>query len=175
MVGRKLISAIVTLIAITALAGSALAQNQQDKQAVAADQGFFVHKPEQLKWQPAPAALPPGAQVAVLRGDPTKPGIFTMRLKFPAGYVVMPHWHTQDEHITVISGELKIGMGDKANRTETTSVLPGSLMVMPKTHHHFGYFDKETVLQLHGISPWVVNYINPADDPRNSKAGETKK
>src|SRR5690349_23676333 len=90
------------------------------------DKAFIVHKPDQLQWQPAPAALPKGAQVAVLRGDPTKPGIFTMRLKFPAGYVVNPHWHTQDEHITVISGELKIGMGDKANRSETTSVMPGS-------------------------------------------------
>jgi quercetin dioxygenase-like cupin family protein len=92
-----------------------------------------------------------------------------MRLKFPAGYVVNSHWHTQDEHITVISGELKIGMGDQPSRLETTSVLPGSLMVMPKTHHHFAYFDKETVLQLHGISPWVVNYVNPKDDPRNKK------
>jgi quercetin dioxygenase-like cupin family protein len=164
MTHRILTSATGALIFAVALTVAAHAQ----------DTTFIVHKPDQLKWQPAPASLPPGAQVAVLRGDPTKPGIFTMRLKFPAGYVVMPHWHTQDEHITVISGELKIGMGDKANRAETTSVLPGSLMVMPKTHHHFGYFDKETVLQLHGISPWVVNYINPADDPRNSKAGETK-
>jgi mannose-6-phosphate isomerase-like protein (cupin superfamily) len=133
------------------------------------DKGFIVHKPDQLKWQPAPAALPKGAEVAVLRGDPTKPGIFTMRLKFPAGYVVSPHWHTQDEHVTVISGEMKIGMGDKPSRSETTSVAPGSLMVMPATHHHFAFFDKETVLQLHGIAPWVVNYVNPKDDPRLNK------
>lgn len=137
--------------------------------ACAQDSAFIVHKPDQLDWRPAPASLPPGAQVAVLRGDPTQPGLFTMRLKFPAGYVVMPHWHTNDEHVTVISGELKIGMGDKAGREKTTLVLPGSLMVMPKTHRHFAYFDKETVLQLHGISPWVVNYVNPADDPRLKK------
>ena len=143
--------------------------------ARAQDPAFIVHQPEQLKWQPAPAALPPGAQVAVLRGDPTKPGIFTMRLKFPAGYVVNPHWHTNDEHVTVISGELKIGMGDRGSRSETTSVLPGSLMVMPATHRHFGYFDQETVLQLHGISPWVVNYVNPADDPRITPAGSSQK
>jgi mannose-6-phosphate isomerase-like protein (cupin superfamily) len=152
----------LNMLALLAMAFVLSAKAQDDK-------GFIVHNPDKLAWRPAPASLPRGAQVAVLRGDPTKPGIFTMRLKFPAGYVVNPHWHTQDEHVTVISGEMKIGMGDKPSRSETTSVTPGSLMVMPATHHHFAFFDKETVLQLHGIAPWVVNYVNAADDPRSKK------
>ncbi len=129
----------------------------------------FVHVPEKLAWKDAPVSLPKGAQVAVLRGDPAQPGLFTMRLKFPAGYIVSPHWHTADEHVTVISGTLYIGAGEKYSAREVEAIRPGTLMVMPATHRHFAHFREETVLQLHGLGPWVVNYVNPADDPRNMK------
>ena len=90
-----------------------------------------------------------------------------MRLKFPAGYIVSPHWHTQDEHVTVISGALLLGVGEMYDASEVETLTPGTLMVMPATHRHFARFDQETVLQLHGMGPWIVNYVNPADDPRN--------
>jgi hypothetical protein len=127
-----------------------------------------IHYPDRIGWKDAPVSLPEGAHVAVLRGDPTKPGLFTMRLKFPAGYIVSPHWHTADEHVTVLTGVLYIGMGERFNRSETRAVGSNSLMVMPKTQPHFAYFDEETILQLHGMGPWVVNYVNPADDPRSN-------
>lgn len=127
----------------------------------------LIFNPETIVWKDAPPSLPKGAMVAVLRGDPTQPGIFTMRLKFPAGYIVSPHWHTQDEHVTVISGALLLAEGDQYDAKKLERITPGSLMVMPATHRHFASFDQETVLQLHGMGPWVVNYVNPADDPRN--------
>jgi quercetin dioxygenase-like cupin family protein len=133
---------------------------------MAQQQTHFVHRPAEIQWKPAPAALPPGAQVAVLRGDPAQPGLFTMRLKFPAGYIVSPHWHASDEHATVLSGTLLLGVGEKFDAAKLEAITPGMLMVMPATHRHFARFDQETVLQLHGIGPWVVNYVNPADDPR---------
>ncbi len=128
----------------------------------------IIHSPDRIGWKDAPASLPEGAHVAVLRGDPTKPGLFTMRLKFPAGYIVSPHWHSADEHVTVLTGVLHIGMGERFNRSETRAVGLDSLMVMPKTQPHFAYFEEETILQLHGMGPWVVNYVDPADDPRKN-------
>ena len=145
-----------TIVGLVLMSGSA-----------AFGQHHFVFSPDQIEWKPAPTSLPRGAQVAVLRGDPTQPGLFTMRLKFPAGYIVAPHWHTADEHVTVISGALLLGAGDQFDATKTEKLLPGTLMVMPATHTHFARFDQETVLQLHGMGPWLVNYVNPADDPRN--------
>jgi len=132
-------------------------------------QQHMVHRPDQMEWKDAPVSLPPGAKVAVLRGDPTQPGLFTMRLKFPAGYSVMPHWHTADEHVTVISGTLLLGIGEKFDAAKTEAITPGMLMVMPATHRHYARFEQETVLQLHGMGPWVVNYVSPADDPRLKK------
>ena len=145
---------LLTLCALIGIAERALAQEH------------FVFSAEKIEWKEAPASLPAGAKVAVLRGDPTQPGIFTMRLRFPAGYIVSPHWHTQDEHVTVISGALLIGDGERFDASRLETVTPGNLMVMPATHRHFARFDQETVLQLHGIGPWVVSYVNPDDDPR---------
>jgi hypothetical protein len=122
--------------------------------------------PTSMKWYPGPAALPKGVMSAVLEGDPTKPGLFTMRLKFPAGTKVMPHFHSATEHATVISGALYIGMGDKFDMTMTRLMPAGSFGFWTPAMHHFGYFEVETVLQLHGEGPWTATYVNPADDPR---------
>ena len=71
------------------------------------------HASRRDKWGPASPALPPGAQMAVLAGDPGSEGPFVIRIKLPAGYRVPPHWHPVDEHVTIISGTLQLGMGDK--------------------------------------------------------------
>ena len=125
--------------------------------------------PADIQWHAGPAALPKGVMSAVLEGDPTKPGLFTMRFKFPAGTKVMPHFHAATEHATVISGGLYIGMGDTFEKSKTKLMSQGSFGYWPAGMHHFGYFDKETVLQLHGQGPWVATYVNPADDPRTKR------
>ena len=89
--------------------------------------------PDQIKWGPAPPSLPPGAQLAVLDGDPAKPGSFTIRGKFPDGYVVPPHWHPTDEHVVVISGTLMMGTGDKAEPSAMHALAAGSFSRVPKT------------------------------------------
>src|SRR5213593_343965 len=63
----------------------------------------------EIEWKDGPPALPKGAKMAILEGDPTQPGVFTMRLRFPDGFQVFPHWHTQTEHATVIKGTLTLG------------------------------------------------------------------
>ena len=119
-----------------------------------------------LEWKPASAAMPKGVQMAILEGDPSQAGGFTMRLKFPAGTRVFPHFHTQTEHATVISGVLHLGMGEHFDSAATQRLTQGSFGYWVAGTKHYAWFESETVLQLHGQGPWTVSYVNPADDPR---------
>jgi quercetin dioxygenase-like cupin family protein len=122
--------------------------------------------PAELKW--APLAAVSGAQIAVIEGPLDQAGMpFTARIKFPANSKVPPHWHATTEHATVISGVLNMGVGDKLDTSKTQALGPGSVSIMQPGTHHFAWFGEETVLQLHGIGPWTVSYVNPADDPVN--------
>jgi mannose-6-phosphate isomerase-like protein (cupin superfamily) len=133
-----------------------------------------VTEGKDLKWGPGPAALPPGAQAVVLVGDPSKPGAFTMRAKVPANYRIAPHHHPADEHVTVISGTAKIGMGEQFDEAKMTTLGPGGYFAMPKGHRHYFSTTEETVIQLNGQGPWEIVYVNPADDPRKQKGAAKK-
>jgi quercetin dioxygenase-like cupin family protein len=121
--------------------------------------------PGDLKWGPAPPVLPAGAQVAVLDGDPFKPGVFTLRLKFPDGYKIPAHTHPTDENIVVVSGTFKAGMGETFKESELHEFPAGSFLKMPKKMQHFAAAKGEVVVQIYGAGPFVVNYVNPNDDP----------
>ncbi|MFZ1988795.1 MAG: cupin domain-containing protein [Alphaproteobacteria bacterium] len=125
--------------------------------------------PGQIVWGPGPEALPPGAQKAVLYGDPSKPGQFAIRLKLPKGYRVPPHTHPVPEIVTVISGTFKLGMGPVADESKTTAFPAGSFVAVEPGMAHFAFFDEDTVIQTNTIGPWAVNYVNPKDDPRLNK------
>jgi hypothetical protein len=127
--------------------------------------------PGEVQWKDGPASLQKGTKMAILEGDPTKPGQFTMRLWFPDGFVVSPHWHSQIEHVTVISGVLNFGMGDKFDRAATREMTAGTFGFWPIGMKHFAWMKGDTVLQLHGMGPWTVTYVNPADDPRKPSGG----
>ena len=121
--------------------------------------------PPDLQWQDA-AGLPPGTKVAVIEGPMNEAVPFTVRIKFPAGAKVPPHWHPAIEHVTVISGVFKAGLGDKLDESKTRALPVGSIAIMQPKTTHFGMFNEETILQVHGIGPWQIDYVNPADDPR---------
>ena len=123
---------------------------------------------DQLKWGPAPAAFPKGAQIAVVTGDPSKEGLYVVRLKVPAGYKVPAHVHPNDENVTVISGSFNIGMGAKLDEKSGTAVKAGGFAKAAKGMQHYAWFTEETVIQVHGIGPSGITYVNPADDPRKS-------
>ena len=125
--------------------------------------------PNDIKWGPAPNVLPAGAQAAVLFGDPTKEGLFALRLKFPAGYSIPPHTHPVDEVVTVISGTGNLGMGEKADKSATMALPAGSFFALPPGTAHFVFVDDETVVQITTNGPWGLKYINPADDPRKTQ------
>jgi quercetin dioxygenase-like cupin family protein len=122
--------------------------------------------PDKMQWGPASPALPPGAQAAVLEGDPTKAGLFIIRVKFPDGYRVPPHWHPTDEHVNVISGTFLAGMGAKFDEASMQALPAGSYVKMPRKTNHYVRAKGETIVQLTAIGPFQVTYVNPQDDPR---------
>jgi len=126
--------------------------------------------PDQVKFGPAPPFLPPGAQLAVLEGDPmATSGDYTIRLKMPDGYKVAPHFHPNRENVTVLTGTLKVGMGDQFDAHKMMSFGVGSFAYLDPSMHHYALASGETVIQVHGMSPLKFNYINPADDPSGTK------
>jgi mannose-6-phosphate isomerase-like protein (cupin superfamily) len=141
----------VSLVAIC-VAQPALAQN--------------AFTPDQVKFGPAPPFLPAGAQLAVLEGNPmADSGDFTIRLKMPDGYKIAPHTHPNRENVTVLSGTLKVGMGDQFDAGKMMSFGAGSFAYLDPSMHHYAAASGETVIQIHGMSPVKFNYINPKDDP----------
>jgi len=123
-------------------------------------------KPDQIKWGPPPPFVNPGAKFAVLEGDPgASSGDFTIRIVMPSGYKIAPHWHPKRENVTVISGILKVGMGDTFDTSKMGDFPAGSFAYMEPDMHHYVMASGETVVQVHGQSPAVFNYVNLADDP----------
>lgn len=119
-----------------------------------------------VKWGPAPPFLPKGAKFAVMAGDPGKSGEFTIRLSLPPNYRIMPHWHPGDENVTVLSGTMNVGMGDKFDAKKGTAFHAGGFGSLPAKSHHYAWSTGKTVIQVHGVGPFVLNYINPADAPK---------
>jgi len=124
--------------------------------------------PNDLKWADVPS-LPPGTKIAVLEGKMNEAGPITARLKFPANYSVPAHFHPGVERVTVLSGTLNFGMGDKLDPKKTTAVGPGGFVIMPVKMSHFVWTKEATIAQINVMGPWTVTYVNPADDPRNKK------
>src|SRR5215471_13665142 len=125
--------------------------------------------PDAMQYGPAPAFIPPGAQLAVLEGDPMGTGAYTIRLKAPAGYKIPPHWHPKRENVTVIEGTIKVGMGDKFDESKMMSFPAGSFAFLDPSMHHYAMMSGETTVQIHGMGPVKFNYVNPADDPSKKK------
>jgi quercetin dioxygenase-like cupin family protein len=137
--------------------------------SAARQEGHTMITPDQLKWGPAPPSLPPGSQLAVLEGDPSKAGgSFTIRAKLPDGDKFPPHWHPTIERIVVLEGTLGMGLGEKFDPAAGHELTAGSFAAMPKGVRHFAWAKGETLIQVSGVGPFEVIYVNPADDPRKA-------
>ncbi|NIX75635.1 cupin domain-containing protein [Microvirga terricola] len=151
---------LVTAALFLATTGGLLAQEHTAGHAMKADQ---------LKWMPGPPVLPKGAEFAVLSGDPGKPGPFTMRLKVPAGYKIPAHSHPTAERVTVISGNFHVGMGDKLDEAKTDSLETGGFVDLPANMNHYAFMSTGTIVQINSEGPFVIKYVNPADDPSKAQ------
>jgi len=122
-----------------------------------------------LKWGDPPPSLPPGAKVAVVSGDPTKEGPFVIRAQMPAGYKIAPHWHPGDENVTVLAGTVAFGMGDTFDESKMQPASVAGYVGLPGGMHHYFMAKSPATIQVNGNGPFIVNYINPADDPSKKK------
>jgi quercetin dioxygenase-like cupin family protein len=136
---------------------------------VAQTPAHVMENPGTAKWGAAPPMLPAGAQIAVLTGDPTKAGPYTVRLKFPANYDIPAHSHPTDENVVVVSGTLFTGMGTKLDKKAGSALGVGGFALMPANVNHFAYTKSETTIVLYGQGPVEFKYVNPADDPRTKR------
>jgi quercetin dioxygenase-like cupin family protein len=159
---------VVVLVALL-LGTSGVAEAADQQQPLSGTpQVQIITSPSEIKWGPAPPIIVKGALVAVLSGDPFKDGsAYTLRLKMPDGYRIAPHWHPTDENVTVLSGTLGAGMGDRFDRAAGKLLHAGGFVCMPKEMHHYAWAKGLTIIQVHGIGPFAFTYVNPADDPRN--------
>jgi ketosteroid isomerase-like protein len=123
-----------------------------------------------LKWGPAPPMFSAGAKAAVVSGDPSQAAPYVIRLQMPAGYKIAPHWHPTDENVTVLSGTIAVGMGDTFDQPAMKDLPAGGYGVIPAQMHHFAMAKTPTTIQVHGMGPFVLTYINAADDPRKPKS-----
>jgi quercetin dioxygenase-like cupin family protein len=159
----KTIASVTTAVAL--LFGGAMGTAQAQEHA------HVLAPVDQAKWGPAPPFIQPGAQLAVLAGDPSKPMAYAVRLKFPAGYKIAAHSHPTDENVVVVSGALTLGMGDKLDAQAAGNVRlgVGGYALMPAGMNHYAFTTKqETTIVLYGQGPVDFKYVNPADDPRNA-------
>lgn len=122
-----------------------------------------AYTPNQTQWLDFPKL--PGVKYAVYDGDPTLNSIYTMRLRFPDGYKIPPHFHPRIERITVISGTLNVGSGDVFNQNATVAVPAGGFIAMGADMHYYCWTRGDTIIQLTGIGPWEIRYVNPKDVP----------
>ena len=121
---------------------------------------------DQIKFGPAPAIFPPGAEFAVVQGDPSVAGqIFTVRLRFPNGYVLPPHRHPTDEHVTVLRGTFLFGRGEDFSPHALTAYKAGGFVSAGANMAHFASARGVTEVQVHAIGPFQLTYVHPEDDP----------
>lgn len=141
------------IVSLAALIAGSAAQSQ-------------IISPASLNWMAGPPGLPKGSQFAVLSGDPTKEGMFTIRARLPANFVVPPHHHPSDELVTVLSGNMALGMGDRLVRAKARTMLAGSYVVAKADMNHYVFTRRPTIIQITAHGPFAITYVNARDDPR---------
>ena len=135
---------------------------------LANEAGFRSILSEDIDFEPFPS-FPPEARLAVVAGDPAKPGLYTTRVKLPSGVKLMPHTHPEDRIYTVISGVFYIGLGEQFDEGKLQAFPPGAVIVLPAGTPHFHWAKSgDYVTQVTAIGPISLEYLNPEDDPRNA-------
>jgi len=128
--------------------------------------------PKDVKWGDPPPVFAKGMKFTVVSGDPSKEGLYVVRIKMPSGYKIMPHWHPTDEHVTVLSGTFALGMGDNFDAKTMTKLPAGGYALLPANMRHYAMATSEATVQVHGMGPFALTYVHPEDDP--SKQVEAK-
>ena len=168
---KKALTLAIGLVVLGALGSAAGAEEKAaPAKKVAAKAMAAPMNSSDIQWGDAPPVFPAGAKFTVLMGDPGKAGPYTVRMKAPDGYKIAAHWHPTDEHLTVISGTFNVGMGDKLDLSKGKALSAGAFASMPARMRHFAWTTGETEIQVHGMGPFKLVYVDPADDPTKAAA-----
>lgn len=134
--------------------------------AVMAEAPGFVFSQDKLEWRAGPPELPRGAEVAMLFGNPMQGGPYILRMRAPKGYKIGPHKHSGIETMTVLTGVVRYGQGDSLESRAEKTLAAGGFAATPAETGHWVSFDDDTVIQVTGVGPWNITYLDPRDDPR---------
>ena len=160
---------VVTAAALLLVSHSAYAQNKNAPKTAMKAASAPITSAGAVNWGAPPPVLPAGTHLAVLSGDPGSAGEFTIRLHLPAGTKIMPHYHPNDEHVTVLKGTFHVGMGDKMTEAGAQALPAGGYITAPANAHHFAWAEGDVIVQVNGMCPFKLTYVNPADDPSKKK------
>lgn len=160
------------VVSTIGLFGVAIVQAQDNvssvKSAAQSPGHSTLVEPGQIKWADNPY-LPKGAKRALIMGDPKKPGTVVYIQKYPANYVIPPHTHTEDEAVTVLSGDYHIGMGKTFSRRHSRQLRPGGYHFNSGGEPHFSWSKGGALVEIASNGPSDIKYVNPKDDPRNQR------
>lgn len=157
-----------SLIILAALMFGACSKPSPSSEAPSAPTGQASHAVVSRngeQWGPAPAVFPPGAEMAVLQGDPSKSEPFTVRLRLPNGYKIPPHTHPTTENVTVLAGTFLAGNGTQFDESQMEALPQDAFLSIPAEHAHYAMARGLTVVQVHAIGPFALTYVNAADNP----------
>ena len=171
------IAGLAVALALVPLAGAqdkskAMAPAAAPAPAAAAGAGHKMWTAKDMEWKDFPAIA--GAKIALLEGPMNEEKPFIARLKIPAGGKIPPHWHPGIEHVTAITGHFAMGLGEKWDDKAMHTLGPGDVMIMQPKTPHYAMAKSEAVVQIHGMGPWGITYVDPADDPKNKPAAAPK-
>ena len=121
------------------------------------------------QWVPAPLLFPRGARIALISGDPFKPGSLITQLSFPDGYRMPPHFHPFDEHVQVLQGVFLVGVGDKFDPKKMQPLAVGDTATAPAGVHHYAVAKGPTIISVTVMGPYVIDYVNHNDQPWNQR------
>lgn len=126
------------------------------------DAAFVRLAPEQVRWQDVPDGH--GAQIATIAGDPSRPGLYVQRVRFPPHVMDRPHWHPNDRYVTVIKGTWYTGTGSTFDPAHAVPLKPGSYMFHPARALHWdgSNSDEEVIVQVFGTGPVETVAADPS-------------
>lgn len=158
------------MVAVAAIAAmvvwSGVLTGDEKNKGQTPEKGHIMVRGDDIKWGPAPPGLPTDIEATVLMGDPSKAEPYVVRARMPDGCRIPPHWHPEAENVTVLKGTLMVGRGEKFSVHDSEPLPAGSFMSMPKGMRHFAWAKGDTIVQVHGMGPFDITYVNPKDDPR---------
>jgi quercetin dioxygenase-like cupin family protein len=123
--------------------------------------GFVRIAPTDIHWQDVPDGH--GVKQATLFGDPAKPGMYVVRVRFPPHIMDVPHWHPNDRYVTVLEGTWYTGTGETFDFARAVPLKPGSIMMHPARAPHWdGAGGAEAVIvQIIGEGPGTTTQVDP--------------